>query len=473
MKRKSAQKTHPAASLKVQSKTYFEKVVRFAGTPLARKLIFGLFIVQAVILAFVVHIGTPPDETNHISFIEYYAHHSLSPVFNKEQPTYELGDKTREVGYLYHYSMSLVYRLSPVSVAQKYHIIRLFTVVFGVLTFIVLANVFRRLGLSSAVINVVLLILTNLPMVLMMSSAINNDILVWLGIMLGLLLLLQLWEELSIVKLFWLMALTLAGCLVKVDLIPVGLFFGLEALILIIKNFKALLLQLKRLKRPGYIALIVFIVSFGLFTERIGGNIARYHSITPTCEQVQGEEACYDFWINVRARGLKALPPEQTVSPAVFGFKWFGSSLYNIADIQTQFWHHTVVPARHLVLSLGGLFSVGLIYGLFYERKRFLSEKLSRYRVYIGLFALYYLAVNLLVNFETYRHNHIFGLALNGRYIIPSILILSGFSTFYWSKLLANHLRLRTVVAVLTILATILGSGLLMMLRNPQLHTGL
>src|ERR1700740_2100159 len=85
----------------------------FGATPLARIIILGLFIIQTVVLVFVTHIGTPPDETNHIAFVEYYAHHSLSPIFDQQQPTYYLGDKTREVGSLYHYSMSLVYRVSP------------------------------------------------------------------------------------------------------------------------------------------------------------------------------------------------------------------------------------------------------------------------------------------------------------------------------------------------------------------------
>jgi hypothetical protein len=447
-------------------------MTQFMATPLARIIIIGLFIAQAVTLVFATHIGTPPDETNHIAFVEYYAHHSLSPIFDQQQPTYYLGDKTREVGSMYHYSMSLVYRASPGGVVNKYHIVRLFSVAFGVLSFIVLANVFRRLGMTPGVINVTLLVLTNLPMVLMMSSAINNDVLVWLGILLGLLLLLQFWDKPTITTLMWLLLVAFTGGLVKVDLIPVGLVFGVAALILLFRYRQLLLDQIRRFKWRNYIVVILLVIGMGLFCERIGGNLIRYGTITPTCEQVQGEAACYDFWINVRARGFQELPTEQPISPPVFVAKWFGKSLYNIVDIQTQFWHHTVVPARHLTALLTGVLGVGLLYGVFYEKKRFVRDQISRHRVYVALFAFYYIAVNLLVNFATYRHHKIFGLALNGRYIIPSVLVLAGLACFYWSKLLARHERLRVLLTIVVVLSIILGSGLMMMLRNPQLHTG-
>ena len=142
-------------------------VSAFMGKPLARWLVLGLFVVQTVLLVCIVHIGTPPDEQNNIDFIQYYAQHSLSPVLTHQAPTYSLGDKTREVDYLYHYGMSLVVRVLPFSDNTEYKVIRLLSIVCAVLSLLALAAVLKRVGVSAATITTALLIITNLPMVLM------------------------------------------------------------------------------------------------------------------------------------------------------------------------------------------------------------------------------------------------------------------------------------------------------------------
>jgi chromate transport protein ChrA len=85
---------------------------------------------------------------------------------------------------------------------------------------------------------------------------------------------------------------------------------------------------------------------------------------------------------------------------------------------------------------------------------------------------VFYIAIQLAVNIGTYRHSRIFGLALNGRYILPGLLPLIGLGWFYWSKLLHKRPKTQVVLAIGIVLFTILGSGILMMLHNPQLRTG-
>src|SRR5262245_11585955 len=117
-----------ASTAPSKTNTLFRQLARFVNTPLARRLVLGLFVAQALVLVFVVRVGTPPDENNHIRFIEFYANHSLSPIFTDQiqTPTSTLGDKTREVDYLYHYTMSMVYRVSPLPTDGTYTLIRLF-----------------------------------------------------------------------------------------------------------------------------------------------------------------------------------------------------------------------------------------------------------------------------------------------------------------------------------------------------------
>lgn len=469
--RSSATVTKPTSSRRTIF-TLLDRLRTFAGTRLALRLTLGLFIVQATILAFVTQVGTPPDETNHIDFIQYYAQHTLAPIFSHQQPTYNLGDKTREVDYLYHYSMSLLYRVLPFSAHGKILAIRLLSVFFGVLCLLALIAVFRRLKVPAAVVTTGLLITTNLPMVLMMCAAVNNDVLVWLGMALGMLLLLRLWERPALTDALWLLLLAIVGGLVKRDLLPVGLVFGLMLVVIVIKNGRMLLGQLKR---PSlYIAVLGLLVLLGggLFVERVGGNIVRYGHIVPSCEEVQSVSACYDFWGNVRIRALAQLPPENQLPPPVYVAHWIYDSAANVVDIQTQGWRHQVRPGHLVVPLLLWLLGIGLSYGLWHDLRRWRTEQAARHRLYLVLIVLSYIGVQLAVNWVTYQHYRRYGIALNGRYVIAALLPLAVFTCWYWTLLLRRYPRVLAMLALTVVATTIGGSGLLLMLHNPQLYKG-
>lgn len=449
-----------------------ERLRLFMSSPLALRLVFSLFIVQAVVLVFTVKIGVPPDEQNHIAFIQFYAQHSLSPVFNHQQPTYNLGDKTREVDYLYHYVMSLLVRVMPFSTTVELHIIRLVSVLVGVLSFALLAKVFKRLGISAAVIATSILILTNIPMVLMMSSAINNDALVWLGLALGLWLLVRLWERPTATDLIWLFALAVSGGLVKRTLLPLGLMFGVVGLVVLVRNFRLIVSQLRRFNWQIALAIIVLLIGMGLFAERVGGNIVRYGGITVTCEQVQGEAACYNFWGNIRARYLATLPPEKPIAPPLFAFKWLTESFNNVVDIQTQGWRHEVKPARWMGTTFEFLIVIGAGLGVIYEIRRLKTDKLAWRRLTAIGICVFFMFVHLLVNFGEYKKSKFFGIALNGRYIIPCLLPLTILAGFYYAKTFEKYPKLLILATLALVIATIFGTGLIMMFRNPQLMHG-
>jgi hypothetical protein len=442
------------------------------GTPLARRLVFGLFIVQAVILVFTVKIGIPPDEQNHLSFINYYAQHSISPVFSHQQPTYNLGDKTREVDYLYHYGMSLLVRIMPFSSGVEQHVIRLFSVLFAVLTFALLAKVFKILGISAAIITTAIAILTNLPMVLMMSVAINNDVLVWLGMALGLWLLVRLWRQPTATDLVWLFTLSVAGGLVKRTLLPLGLAFGVIGLVVLVRNVHTIVNGLRQWNWHLVLAIAVLLVSIGLFTERIGGNIVRYGSITVTCEQVHGEAACYNFWANIRSRYLATLPPEKPIAPPLFAGKWLTASFDNIVDIQTQGWRHEVKPARWMGRSFEFMIVIGAGLGLIYEIRRLKVDALARQRLTVLGIAIFFIFVHLLVNWGEYKKSKFFGIALNGRYILPCVLPLTIMSGYYYTKTFEKYPKLVILGGMALVIITIFGSGVILMYRNPQLLHG-
>jgi hypothetical protein len=454
-------------------KVWTERLGVFMGSQIARRLVLGLFVIQAVVLVCVTGIGVPPDEQNHIQFIEYYAQHSLSPIITHQHPTYHLGDKTRELDYLYHYIMSLVYRVVPLATTGKYIAIRLFSVVFGLLSFLLLAKILKRIGVAAGVITSTFLILANLPMILMMSSAVNNDVLVWLGMLLGIFLLLRLWQEPTVLDFLWLIALSIVGGLVKRTLLPLGILFTFLAIIVLVQHFYAIMAQLKQFDWRICLAITIIILGSGLFVERVGGNIIHYHALTPSCEQVNDPDICSVFWPHIRAKTLAEQKPESITPLPFFAIEWFYNSIGNVADIQTQDWDHIVMPAWWETPLLVFFLVTGLAYGLYDDRMRLgdtKNDQTSRWRLYVLLIGLYFMAIHLVVNYQSYLDIKFFGIALNGRYIIPSLLPLAGLACFYWAKLLARHQRWLALITIVVILSTVFGAGLLTMLRNRELY---
>jgi len=464
---------------------FFDKLVKFAGTKTARRLVLGVFVAQALLLSFVTHIGVPPDENNHLNFIRYYADHSLSPVFDKQTPTWSLGDKTREVDYLYHYGTSFVARVLPGETTEVY-VIRIISVLTALLTMIVLARLFRRLDVPAAAITVALATITNLPMVLMLSAAVNNDVFVWLGFVLSLLLVLRLWKRPSLLDTLLLLNVIIAGGLIKRTLLPLGFIMALTAAVLIYKKWTLFVKSVKKSDWRVMLAAASLVIVSGLFVERIGGNLYYYGAIAPTCEQVQGDKACEVFWANSRKKWLDAGAPAGTMSwlgsgvtrdespmpLPVFAVNWLLYSAANITDIQTQGWRHKATPptwlAPSLLLLVIGAIGYGVLRDMHQWRKT--KENMALLRLLAVGMAIFVVVVHLLVNHSEYLTYQVFGLALNGRYILPALLVLIGLSCYYVGRWLPH--RVNQAIAVAVILAVVLFSGLWMMLRNSQLITG-
>ena len=461
-----------------------EKINHFVGSRIARLIVLGVFVAQAVILAFTMHVGVPPDENNHIQFTQYYAQHSVSPFFSHQTPTFNLGDKTREVDYMYAYLTSLLYRISPLSDHANVIMLRLLTVATALLTMVLLARLFKKLGASNSVITVGLLALTNLPMVLMLSSAVNNDVFVWLGTILGLLLVVKLWREPTLVTFLWIATVAALGGLFKRDLFVLSVVLAVLAVAIVIKKRQQFFASFKRQNWQVIVASLVLIMSVGLFVERVGGNIIDYGSIAPSCNAVQGEKACSVFWGNQRDIDFATKNPaafhrwvgpahydNSLMSPVLFVVRWASDSFYNNVDIQTQGWHHEVSPSLALVAFLGAIFLALIVTAIWYDI-RHRAEPGAKMRLIVMATAWVYAASQLIVNYSTYRHYHIYGVALNGRYILPSIFIMSLLGAYATSQILRKRPVWLLIISVIVCLTVILGSGILLMFSNSQLFTG-
>lgn len=434
-------------------------------------LAVGLFAAQATTLAFITKFGVPPDENNHISFIDYYTDHSLDPFFSDQPPTYNLGDKTREVDYLYHYVMSLVQRVLPFSQTAEHYIIRLCTVALAVLTLYVLRRVFRRLGLSDTVSTLFVLVASGFSMVLMMSSAVNNDVLVWLGVATGLLLSLRLWEKPRVLDLLWLVSLVSYAGLAKRTLLPIAAAFALVGIVAVICYWRQFWRELRRPTLVIVVAAVLALTGLGLSAERIGGNVLRYGNVAPSCNDVQGEAACHGFWWNMRERELARRAPEAAIPLQQFVNRWLHENLVNVLDIQTQAWRHEIKPARWVEPVWWIFITVGLCYGFIADVRRSRTDQTARQRLFVLAVVMAFMAALLLVNYSEYKRSAVFGLALNGRYMLAGFLPLLGLLVWYWSRLLPQR-KIAVGLFVLLLAVTAWQSGFWLLLQNPQLIHG-
>lgn len=435
-------------------------------------VLLALFIVQSCVMVFVTKFGVPPDETNHIHFINYYTERSLSPILTDQQPTYNLGDKTREVDYLYHYIMSVVRRVLPFSTNTELYIIRLFSVGFAAATFVVLRRLMKRLAVHEWATAAGLALAAGMAMVLMMSSAINNDVFVWLGVALGLLLIVRLAQTPKLIDVVWLACLVSYGGLIKRTLLPIGLVFAVVGMAIVVRKWRVILTQLKSANVALVLPCVLLVLGLGLAAERIGGNVLQYGHVVPTCAEVQGESACYDFWANIRERELAKRPAEQMLPAPVFAGRWVQESLINIFDIQTQGWRHEVKPAPWVEPLFLLFVLVGLGYGTVRELRRSSDHK-ARLRLLVLGLSVFYILFHMVVNYSEYKHYRVFGLALNGRYILAGLLPLLVLCMWYWGALLGRvPTKVRIGLTVAFLLVVTWESGLHVLLQNPQLFHG-
>lgn len=457
----------------------FQKILKRCGVFIKsssfRRAIFLLFIIQAVILVFITKTGVPPDENNHIRFIEYYAQHSLDPIIEEQTSGFDkVADVTRQASYLYHYLMSLVYRISPLDAEGTYSVIRLFSVLLGLLTLIVTAKWLRRLAVPESAINIGLLLFSNMPSFLMVSAAVNNDPAVWLISSLGILMILRLWDKALLQDLLWLVILVASGSIVKRTFLPLAVVFALFGIFIVFKNYKNLLKQFKKPNWKLVLLTLGAVISIGFFTERIIGNLVEYKNIDLKCEQVHTDEQCRGHWLYERTRWLEDSKPENPdyIPAPIFAVRWFWSSVSNNINIQTQLWKHEVKPNFGFRIYLSILLFIAIVAGIIIEKRRFRKDEVARKRLFILTILIGYVFFHMFVNYRLYKRYAVYGLALNGRYLIPSLLPLTVFAVMYISQILKRWPRLLLVLSVATIGLFFFNSGIKLLLSNPQIWLG-
>ncbi len=444
-------------------------------------IVIGLLIINAAWFALTVQYPMAFDENYHFGIIQIYSHQWLPFITNTPANSGAFGDLTRYDSYMYHYLMSFPYRLVAVFVTQEVAqiiILRFINIGLFVGGLFLYRRLFRRVHIPEGLINFSLLMLIMIPVVPFLAATINYDNLIFLSV--PLLVDLTVVCSNSIIKnnklpAISFMSLLTVGCLtslVKYAFLPI--FFAVILYLFIIfirashkvRLFRTLKKSFLLLRRYIQVILAIgVIIGLGLFVERYGVNLVKYHNFEPDCSQVQPVSHCqqwgpwgrnYRIANDVANNNPVADPPINEFIPT-----WFDGMMKHLYfAINYNYDNLPPLQIPMLLASIIGLFGLVLCI-VFWKSIWQIDHRL----LLLGLVVVIYFGAVFYANLAMYLKYRT-ALALNGRYLVmvfPLLFVLIGLAyRRFISVVFKSWARyISTILTVTVIFCALQGGGAL------------
>lgn len=446
--------------------------IRFLGSERCFYMVIICFVLQALWLAATARYPMAFDENFHFGLIQLHANQWL-PFFT-HQPTNAdaYGAVVRDPSYLYHFLMSIPYRLirliTPNTTAQII-VLRLINIALFASGFALFRRLLLRLGGSRPLVHTCLLLVSLLPIVPFLAAQINYDNLLF-PVTAGALLMVFTWSDAlrtgkpTFAQSSLLASLLLLACLIKYAFLPI---LAAVAIIMIWqlwgqrRHWAALwgstLAELRRSPAVAVAAGVLLVVSVGLFSERYAVNTVRYHTPIPDCAQVLSVADCsqYGPW---QRDYLYAQQKPSEFKPSLYDYlgDWLHGmwerSLFAISDTYVTMPPLPIIGwTASIVAVLGGV--LFLRYG-----RRILAD--HPYRQYmLAILAVYTLTLFVYI-YRAYAKTGV-AVAVNGRYLVPFLPIIFLYAGLGFSKLLRKRPALKAAAALIVFLFFLQGGGAL------------
>jgi hypothetical protein len=454
----------------------YKRVAAFVGSPKFFWGVVGLLVVQAVWIALSGRYPMAYDENFHLGIIKLYAHH-ISPFWSGYPPdSGAFGAVARDPSYLYQWLMSFPYRLiSALTSDQTAQVLILRFINIGL--FAGSLPIYRRLllraGASRAAAHACLAFFILLPISPFLAAQINYDNLFVLVTPLSLLLALDFSRQLRRgrfdgAKLVLLAVLILLSSLVKYAFLPIAAALAAFVVIRLWKTYADFTALRKGLKQAygaipvlnRWILAVLLIISLGLFVERYGVNMVKYHRPAPACDQVLTADQCsaYGPWLR-DYHYVHNKDPNATSSPLVFSADWFYGmwfrTYFAVDGPTTGF--QTRGPL--VMPSVGAIVfgAVSLIAALVCFKRL-----LKRYDATVLLLLLaataFYLAALWLDEYSAFLRTSQ-PVAINGRYLLPIMPLLLVWLVLGMRELLEKRPQLQMSLAGVAVICALWGGG--------------
>jgi uncharacterized membrane protein YwzB len=444
------------------------------------RFVMGLFIVQSIWIAFSALYPQAFDEDFHFGLIKTYSHYWL-PFLTKQPPNANAyGAVARDPSYLYHYLMSFPFRFIELfTSSQTTQVICLRIIDIGL--FAVGLYLFRKLllrtGLSTNLANVSLLIFTLIPIVPQLAAQISYDDLLFPLIAWICLQGFDITDRIRKHKIpsarliVFGITIILTG-IVKYASLPISmavvLFLAwqiyLEYKLDFKKIWKAFKTDFKKHSpKLRIILVLLLLVSIGMFLERDGVNVVKYHKIEPNCAKVLSVKQCqpYSAWyVNyVRHEYLVGGQYRIQYNFIQYSYKWFYWMWYRlffaVNGPTSGFANKSPLPVPSLCAVV--LAAISLFALLRSHRKIY---KDNPYLVMLTLVILVYSAVLFTQGYVTYRYTAVLE-NMNGRYLLPILLPLAAIMGLALSEAFRKAKVYKPLIVIVVLLLFLQGGGVL------------
>lgn len=459
--------------LRQHSRRITVMIIRFLGSERCFFIIITCFILQALWLAATARYPMAFDENFHFGLIQLHADQWL-PFFTHQPKNADVyGAIVRDPSYLYHFLMSIPYRLIRLITAnttEQIIILRLINIALFTYGFLLFRRLLLRLGGSRPLIHICLFLFSFLPIVPFLAAQINYDNLLF-PLTAASLLLVFTWSDeiraqrLSFVRSTILISLLLLTCLVKYAFLPV-----LAAVLLIAAwqlwrargSWQVLWRDLVHSFRAGptivtIATALLGLASIGLFTERYAINTWRYHTPIPDCAQVLSVTECSQYGPWQRDYTYAQQKPN-TFKPNIFDYAaaWLHGmwerTLFAISD--------TYIVVEPLPVIGWTASIVGIIGGALFLRYGHYILKDHPHRQYILAILVVYMLSLFAYIYRAYSKTGV-AVAVNGRYLVPFLPIVFFYVGLAFSKLLRRRPTFKVAAVLLVTLFFMQGGGAL------------
>jgi hypothetical protein len=421
------------------------KILHFLGSRTFFYSIVGVFALEAIWIALTGRYPGAFDENFHFGLIQLYARHWL-PFLDAQPPNAEIyGAVARDPSYLYHYLMSFPYRFIALfthSQLVQIIILRLINVAFAVSSLFIYAKILRRSRLPSHTQNIIFVLFTAIPVLPLLSGQINYDNMLLVLVAFIVLSVLR-WNEallagvLSGRLLLQILLLALVACLVKYAFLPIllaaALFMGWQLIVhrqVVLSARHHLISRFFTALHSGKVVVLLGLLLLvgGLFFQRFGINVIRYHTPVPDCAQVISLKECsaYAPWQRdyVFAQNNTAWKREHIVIYAnmwvhqmvrelyftVYGAFFPGTSVVD---------YKTAEPLPFMIILGWTLLISGLVAIVLCLPKLWRNPE---FRLF-GLITIIYVGILFVQNYKMYVETAV-PVAIHGRYLLPIVPLL-------------------------------------------------
>lgn len=444
------------------------------------RFVIGFFIFEAAWIAITAAYPQAFDENFHFGLIKVYSHYWL-PFLSKQPPNADAyGAVARDPSYLYHYLMSFPYRIitlfAKTQTAQVI-LLRFINIGFFATGLVLFRKLLIKTKLSVGLSNLLILLVALIPVVPQLAGQINYDNLLFPLVAVVCLLSFNLIDQIKKAEpkfktYMSLLIVCFIASLVKYAFLPIFLAITLFFIYYLIKKFglKPGVIFTKLIaefKKQSVIAKVILpgllILLIGMFIQRDGYNLVRYHTIVPDCSNVLSTNACKEYapWVANIERHQAALKDNIVASknPIYYLGQWMYWMWYRlffaINGPSSQYVNYPPLPLPSAIAAIAAI--TGLIALIKYRKKLFRSNP---YLVLLGVISVVYILALLVQGYTTYQFTAVLE-NMNGRYLVPILFLLLAIFGKAITYSLKKKRTLAVILACLVVVLFLEGGGLL------------